>query len=127
MRGAAAVADESETTGTETDTAPSTAELAGRIDGIESKLDLLIDKIGGKKDEAHAAAQQHTEDRLDRPSSIAEEIRAQIAAAKAAEAADAEKRGQADRLAAVEAAVTGMAEKAPEAPLRRVEKLMGWR
>jgi hypothetical protein len=115
---------EAETADTE---APSTAELSGRIDGLESKLDLLIDKLGGKKDDAHDAAQQHTEERLDRPSSIAEEIRAQLAAAKAAEAADAEKRGQADRLAAVEAAVTGMAEKVPEAPQRRVEKLMGWR
>jgi hypothetical protein len=126
MKGAAAVADEPDTEPAETD-APSTAELSGRIDGIESKLDLLIDKLGGKKDEAHDAAEQHTQDRLDRPSSIAEEIRAQLAAAKATEAADAEKRGQADRLAAVEAAVTGMTEHAPEPPQRRIEKMMGWR
>jgi hypothetical protein len=126
MRGAAAVADEPDTEPAET-TEPSTAELSGRIDGIESKLDLLIDKLGGKKDEAHNAAQQHTQDRLERPSNVAEEFRRQYAEQKAAEAADAEKRGQADRLAAVEAAVTGMIEHAPEPPQRRIEKMMGWR
>ena len=126
MRGAAAVADEPDTETAETD-APSTAELAGRIDGLASELHQFIDMFGSKKDEAHAAAQQHTEERLDRSSYPAEEIRAQLAKARADEAADAEKRGQADRLAAVEAAVTGMAEKVPEAPQRRVEKLMGWR
>ena len=107
--------------------APSNTELAGRIDGLESKLDVLIDKLSGKEGQAHAAAEQHTEDRLDRPSTIAEQIREQLAEAKAREAADAEKRGQAERLAAVEQRVTDMAEKTPEAPQRRIEKILGWR
>jgi hypothetical protein len=116
-----------DTEAAETDTEPSTAELSGRIDGIESKLDLLIDKLGGKKDEAHDAAQQHTEERLDRPSTIAEEIRAQLAKRDADAAKAASEQSHADRLAAVEATVTGMTEQVPEAPQRRVEKLMGWR
>jgi hypothetical protein len=121
MRGAAAVADD---TDTETEAEASTAELAGRMDGIESKLDALIDKLSGRKDQAHAAAEQHTEERLDRPSTIAEEIRAQLEAQRAAEAADAEKRSHADRLAAVEEKVTGMTEKTPETPPRRIERLL---
>jgi hypothetical protein len=115
---------ETDTETAETETGPSTAELAGRIDGIESKLDVLIDKLSGKKDQAHAAAQEHTEERLDRPSTIAEEIRAQLEAQRQADAADAEKRSHADRLAAVEEKVTGMTEKTPETPPRRVERMM---
>ena len=107
--------------------APSNTELAGRIDGLESKLDVLIDKLSGKEDQAHAAAEKHTEERLDRPTTIAEQIREQLAEAKAAEAAEAEKRGHADRLAAVEQKLEGMAEKTPEAPQRRIEKILGWR
>jgi exonuclease VII large subunit len=106
---------------------PSTAELSGRIDGIESKLDLLINKLGGAKDQAHATAEQHTEERLDRPSSIAEEIRAQLARRDADAAKAASEQSHADRLAAVEATVTGMAEHTPEAPQRWIEKRMGWR
>ena len=106
---------------------PTTAELDAKVNALDSKLDRIIDMFGGAEGKAHDAAQQHTEDRLDRPSSIADEIRAQLAEQRARETADAEKRGAADRLAAVEAAVTGMAEKTPEAPLRRVEKVMGWR
>jgi hypothetical protein len=118
------VADETETA---EPAEPSTAELSGRIDGIESKLDLLIDKLGGKKDEAHDAAEQHTEERLDRPSTIAEEIRAQLAKRDADAAKAASEQSHADRLAAVESAVTGMAEQVPEAPQRWIEKRMGWR
>ena len=124
--GGAAVADD-DTETAEPETGSSTAELEQRVSGIESKLELILDKLGGAKDQAHDAAQQHTEDRLDRPSNIADEIRQQLAQQRAAEAADAEKRGQADRIAAVEQSLAGMAEKTPEAPLRRVEKIMGWR
>lgn len=109
------------------DTAPSNAELARRVDAQDSKLDMILDKISGATSQAHAAAQQHTEDRLDRPSTVAEEIRKQLADQRARDEADAEKRGQAERVASLEAKVTGMAEQAPEPITRRVEKIMGWR
>ena len=109
------------------DTGPSNAELAGRVDGLESKLDLVLEKLGGVRSDAHAAAQQHTEERLDRPSTIAEEIRAQLDAQRAADADAASKQSSADRLAAVEERLSGMQEKTPETPPRRVEKIFGWR
>ena len=109
------------------DTGPTTAELAARIDAQDSKLDTILDKLGGITGQAHAAAQQHTEDRLDRPSTIAEEIRAQLEAQRTADEAAAEKRGSAERLAAMEERLAGMQEKIPETPPRRVEKILGWR
>jgi hypothetical protein len=124
MRGGTVADADTETETTETEAGPSTAELDQRMTGIESKLDALIDKLSGRKDQARAAAQEHTEERLDRPSTIAEEIRAQLEAQRAAEAADAEKRSHADRLAAIEEKVTGMTEKTPETPPRRIERMM---
>ena len=109
------------------DTAPSNAELARRVDAQDSKLDMILDKLGGAKDQAHDAAQQHTEDRLDRPSNIAEEIRQQLADQRAQADADAAKNADADWRKSVDERLAGMAEKTPEAPLRRVEKIMGWR
>jgi hypothetical protein len=117
----------SETSGEGQEAGPTVAEVAERQNSLEAKVDLILDKLGGKEGQAHAAAQQHTEKRLDESSTIAEQVRKQIADQKAAEAADAEKRGQADRLAAVEARVSGMAEAPPEAPQRRIEKILGWR
>lgn len=121
------MADDTEVSMEDTSDAPSNAELAGRVDGLESKLDMILDRISGTEGQAHAAAQQHTEDRLDRPSSIADEIRQQLAEQQRQQRADAEKQGTSDRLAAVESSLAGMAEKVPEAPVRRVEKVMGWR
>jgi hypothetical protein len=115
--------------GTETtaETGPTTAELDSKVNALDSKVDMILDKLSGSRDQAHTAAQQHTEDRLDRPSTVAEEIRQQLAAQRAADERAAAEKGAADRLAAVEAKVTGMAEQAPEPITRRVEKLMGWR
>ena len=120
-----------------TETADTTEAEAGRIKSLqeqderigrlEAGIDKILDVLGKGEGKAHEQAQQHTEDRLDRPSTIAEQIREQLAEAKAREAADAEKRGQAERLAAVEQKVTDMAEKTPEAPQRRIEKILGWR
>jgi hypothetical protein len=117
----------SETSGEGQEAGPTVAEVAARQDGLEAKVDKILEVLGKGEGQARAAAQQHTEDRLDRPSTIAEQVRAQLEEAKAREAADAEKRGQADRLAAVEARVSGMAEAPPEAPQRRIEKFLGWR
>jgi hypothetical protein len=117
----------SETTTETAETGPTPAETAARVDALDAKVDKILEVLSGKKDDAHAAAQEHTEERLDRPTTIAEQVRQQLADEKAREAADAEKRGSAERLAAVEAKVTGMAERTPEAPVRRVEKWLGWR
>jgi hypothetical protein len=104
--------------------APSNAELASRIDGLDSTLHTILDKLGGTETTAHAAAQQHTEDRLDRPTGVAEEIRAQLAARDQADAAAKRDKDDADWRASVDGRLAGMAEHAPEPPVRRVERMM---
>jgi hypothetical protein len=120
-------ADTSTETEGDAPAAPTSTELATRIDGLESKLDLVISRLGGAKDQAHAAAEQHTEDRLDRPSTIAEEIRQQLDAQRAADADAAERRTSGERLAALEDRIKNMAEQTPQPPERKIEKILGWR
>lgn len=119
------MADDTETG--EVESAPSTAELASRVDQLDSKLDRIIDLFGAKKDEAHGAAEQHTEERLDRPSNMAEEIRRQLAEARSADEAAAAGQADQDWRKNVSETLAGLTEKQPEPPQRRVEKLMGWR
>src|SRR5579862_6690361 len=116
-----------DSTGPAEDTAPSNAELAARVDGLAGKLDTILDKLSGAESGAHAAAQQHPEDRLDRPTGVAEEIRAQLAERAQADAAARQAKEDADWRASVDGRLAGMAEHAPEPPVRRVEKLLGWR
>jgi hypothetical protein len=107
--------------------APTNAELAARVDGLAGKLDTILDKLSGTETKARDAAGQHTEDRLDRPSNMAEEIRAQLAARDQADAAAKAAKDDQDWRASVDGRLAGMAEHAPEAPVRKVEKILGWR
>jgi hypothetical protein len=104
--------------------APSNAELAARVDGLAGKLDTILDKLGGAESTAHDAAQQHTEDRLDRPTSMAEEIRAQLEERDRANAAAKQAQDDADWRASVDGRLAGMAEHAPEPPARKIERVM---
>lgn len=107
--------------------APSNEELAGRVDALDSKLDTILDKLGGAKDQAHADAQQHTEDRLDRPSNIADEIRQQLAERDRQQQATAAQQADTEWRKGVDERLAGMTEKTPEAPVRWIENKMGWR
>jgi ABC-type nitrate/sulfonate/bicarbonate transport system ATPase subunit len=74
-----------------------------------SKIDQILGILGKKEEGAHSAAQAHTEERLDRSSSIADQVRAAV------EAADAEKaqKAAADEHAAEHAALREAREKPP--------------
>lgn len=116
---------------TETDTEAarikSIDELQAEQERQGGMLQAILDKLGGAESKARDAAGQHTEDRLNRPSNVAEEIRAQLAERDKAEQAKASERESAEWRKGVDEKLSGMAEKVPEAPLRRVEKIMGWR
>lgn len=82
-----------------------------------SKIDQILGILGKKEDQVHAAAQDHTEERLDRSSSIAEQVR------RAVEAVDAEKtrKAEADAHAAEHQALKEARERPPR------ETAQGWR
>lgn len=127
MREGTAVDDDTETSEGTEESAPTNAELDAKVNALDSKLDMILGKLSGTKDDAHTAAAEHTEDRLNRPSNIADEIRQQLDEQRARDAASAREQADSEWRKGVDEQLAGMAEKTPEAPLRRVEKIMGWR
>src|SRR5215472_91191 len=120
------VADDTDTETAETG-APTNAELDQRINSLDSKIDTILDKLGGARDSAHEHAAEHTAERLDRPTSIADEIRQQLAAQRAKDETDAAGKADQEWKQGVNDTLAGLQEKIPEPPQRRIEKVMGWR
>lgn len=110
---------------------PTVKQLADRQERVESKLDQVIGLLQGGERQAHDAAARHQEAKLNAPTDVAEEVRRQIAERDQAQASAA----AADQAAAaaqswqqgVDAKLAELTEKTPEAPVRRVERLFGWR
>jgi hypothetical protein len=113
------MADDPTTDPPEGDAAPSNAELEQRVSGVESKLDLILEKLGG-------ASPAKGDDKPDPEGtgSIAEQIRAQLAERDKASADAASKDAAEQRIKTIEDRVEGMAERTPEPPERRVSRVM---
>jgi len=108
----------SETPPEGTESAPSNAELASRVDALDGKLDTILAALGGKPSDGEGGGGQA------QPQDVAAEVRAQFAERdrKAAEAktqadADAWKTG-------VDASLAELREKPPQEPVRAVEQKM---
>lgn len=110
-------------------TEPATTEPPAdpdRLDRIESKVDTLADVVAKLVPGSHAEAQDREEARLDRPSTVEEQVRAELARRdkqaaddQAAAAAQTERETLQARLAKLE-------EQPPQPPVRRATKLLGW-
>ena len=112
------MADESDTTDT-ADAAPSNAELEQRVSGVESKLDLILEKLSGSGTPPGPAADPPAEH-----GSIAEQIRDQLAQRDKATADKASADAAEQRVKTIEERLEGMAERTPQPPERRVERFM---
>ena len=85
----------------------------------DSKLDQILAMLSGTKQPpvTHETAERQTEERLDRPSSVAEMVRAELARAKAETDEKSERETIGQRLAKLE-------EKQPEPPQPRRQRVM---
>jgi hypothetical protein len=104
---------------------PTVAELADRQAATDSKVDELLGIVKnaiGTGGTAHADAQKITESRLDQDSSVAAQVQAELDRRDQA-ARDAEKDTD---LATLKTTVAELREQPPAAPVRRIEKIMGW-
>ena len=93
-------------------------------ENTNSRLDevlALLRKVTGGAPATHEAAEQQTEQHLDRPSSVAEQVRAELARKEAQDAEAAEKKSVRDELAELRSKMT---EKQPEPPQPRRQKVM---
>jgi len=102
------------------------AEGEGRLDRIEDKVDKLASLVAKVIPGSRKEAGEREEAKLDRPSTVEEQVQAELdrrdkaAAAKAKDDKDtADKETTAQRLARLE-------EKPPEPPIRRATRMLGW-
>jgi hypothetical protein len=94
-------------------------ERLGKIEqGIDSILAALGRKPAGTADTDHAA---------DPPVSVADEIARALDKRDAKEKAARDRTAGEDRIKGIEDKIAGLAEKPPEAPVRKVESFMKWR
>lgn len=107
------------------------AQLASRQDRLEGKVDQVIGLLQHGKDQAHTAAAQHEQAKLNAPSDVADEVRRQLEerdqAQQASAAADQAKTAEQSWRQGVDTKLAELTEKPPEAPVRRVERFLGWR
>lgn len=100
----------------------STDQRLGRLESAVERIEQAITGIAPSHDEA----QQHTEDKLDRPSNVAEQVRAELEKARREqEAADraAAERGE---LEGLKERVAKLAETPPAPPSLKRVKILGW-
>lgn len=98
--------------------------LEDRVERLETSQGTILGKLDELLGRAHGAAEDHTERRLGRPSSVEDQVRAELeradkARSEAADKAAAKKNHEtlAERLARLE-------EKPPEAPQPRRQRMM---
>jgi hypothetical protein len=108
-------------TESDTDTgAPLTLKELGKF--IKDTVAEAVSGIKSTTDDVHEKAAEHTEEKLDRKSTIAEQVQAEIAKLRQQEKQEGESKAVTDRIAALEARV----EEKPPVERRRVHRLMGW-
>ena len=105
------------------------AERITTIENLSDKVDRLATAVSqvlagkGPAAAAHEKAEDATEDRLGRPSTVEE----QVAAALEARDREARQAQLHEDVASAKADLAALKEKPPETPIRKIERIMGWR
>lgn len=111
----------------ETDTTTGGDAEASRIasiDDLVAKVDRLAELVARVIPGSHAEAEQRTEDRLDRPTDVSEQVRAELARAREAEAAEQAAAREREEHENLKATVARLAETRPQPPVRRATRVM---
>jgi hypothetical protein len=95
--------------------------LTARVDGLEKKIDDVLEAIRGRKDPPAGPGP------ADQPGSVADEIARALDERDAREKATRDKADGESRIKGLEDKIAGLAEQPPEPPVRKVESFMKWR
>lgn len=95
--------------------------LTARVDGLEQKLDAVLEALGKRKDPPAGPGP------ADQPGSVADEIARALDERDARDRASREKADGESRIKGLEEKIAGLAEQPPEPPVRKVESFMKWR
>ena len=97
-----------------------------RIERVEGKLDALIDTVNKLLPGSRAEAEERTGERLDRGSTVEEQVRAELARAKREEAEAAARDKEKAESETVQQRLARLEETPPAPPSLRRTKLLGW-
>jgi hypothetical protein len=117
--------DEATTTAPDGGTGPG-PDAPDRLDRLEDKVGKLAEAVAALVPGTHAEAQDHTEDRLDRPSSVEEQVAHALAQARADDAKHEREAALHGDVQTVKDDLAKLREKPPAAPVPRRERLLGW-
>jgi len=103
------------------------AELEDRVEHLEtgqSKILSKLDELLGTGSKAHEAAEEHEEKHLDRPSTIEEQVRAELAKADAERAKAKDAEDDKSERATIKETLAKLTEQKPAAPQPRRQRVM---
>lgn len=110
---------------------PPEGQLEDRVERLESgqttmsgKIDEILGLIRGGAGKAHDAAADHEENRLDRPTTVEEQVRAELARADAERQAAADKDAEKSEMEQLKANVAALRETPPVPPQPKRERFM---
>jgi hypothetical protein len=109
------------------ETDPAAPDLEDRVESLEtgqSKILSKLDEILGIGGRPHKAAEQHEEQHLDRPSSIEEQVRAELARADAERKAAADAEAEKSERQTIREQIAKLTEARPEQPQPRRQRVM---
>ena|SRR5215475_14444110 len=122
--------DQAQDTSAAADPPAETGGLDERVTRVENALERIEQAIGRLVPGSHAEAQRREETRLDRPTAVAEQVRAELAKARKEEedatAAAAATTAQADERQQVQDRLARLEERPPAPPRSRRTVMLGW-
>ena len=102
------------------------SSTAERLTAVENAVERIESAVSQLVPASHADAQARTERRLDRGSSVAEQVRAELARVKDEDAAAAAADGERDEQRQVQARLARLEERPPAPPRLARTRLLGW-
>jgi len=103
------------------DTAP---DLEGRVEHVETALDRVVSKLDELLTGGHRKAEDHEASKLDRPTAVEEQVRAELARAEQEKAAKAKAEGEKTEKQTMAQRLAKLEEQPPVQPQPRRQRAM---
>jgi hypothetical protein len=113
---------------TETTSAPADGgqDLDERVGAVERAVERVEQAIARLVPSSREDSRERVESRLDRPSTIEEQVRAELGRAQSEQAGREQAQADKDERESISQRVSKLEERPPAPPVRRSTKLLGW-
>jgi hypothetical protein len=107
-----------------TDSDEGSPDLEGRVEHVETALERIMGRLDELVTGGHRAAEKHEGDKLDRPTEVQEQVRAELERAKAEESAKAKAEGEKAEKQTMAQRLAKLEERPPVQPQPRRQRAM---